>query len=274
MVRSLVVVCCVAMVFAGCAATDSYSDDATPGSTTERVTTTPTSSSTTSTSTTAATTVTTSSTSTATTQPVASNPAFDEPSSWIGVEFETTSEHPFLEGVEILANVDYADLLIDGVPANVYPWYVAETANAFEGPTFYALIVGDAPHPYKVSEIEMEEGRVPVEPIPGDTHDLLIWAISATGPTTYVVTGVLTAELDATLLTPYGMRSILMESYACDLDTSVRHAAPFAFFTESEDLEIEQRYPAAYAFIVYNGIVQEVEGDTIRCVVMFDPENY
>ena len=264
----------VVVAVTACSSDDSSSTGSAPSPSTTPTTTQVSTTSTTDAPTTTNVAVTTSSTSTTTTRPVASTPAFDEPSSWIGVEFETTSEHPFLEGVEILANVDYADLLIDGEPANVYPWYVAETANAFEGPTFYGLIVGDAPHPYKVSEFELEEGAVPAEPVSGDRHRLLIWAISATSPTTYVVTDVLAAELDATLLAQYGMRSILMESYACDLDTSVRHAAPFAFFTESEDLEIEQRYPAAYAFIVYNGTVQEVDGDTIRCVVMFDPDNY
>ena len=201
-------------------------------------------------------------------------PSFDEPSSWVGVEFETATEHPFMEGEEILANADYADLLIDGEPAGVYPWYVGGTGNAFTGPTFYALIVGDIPNPYVPPEIEMEAGATPPEPVPGDTHELLIWAISATSPTTYLVTDVLTAELEATLLGRNDLRSILMETYNCDLDTAAQHGAPFAFFAYSEDLEIEKRYPADYAFIVYNDTVQEVDGDTIQCVVRFDPENY
>lgn len=277
MLRSLIVGACVAMAaIGGCAAPDSSLDNAASVSTTEPTSTTPTSSSTTSTSTTAATTTTTM-TATTTSRPVTSDPVFDEPSSWIGIEFEAVTSHPFVELVAILANLDYASFVIEGEPATVYPWYIAMTANAFTGPTYYGLIVGDTPHPYRITEIEQEEGvPLPRPPEPGTTHWVHIWAIRTLTDSTYLVTDAIAAELDADLL--YGwtgdFRSILDYTYSCDLDTSVRQAAPFAFFAYSDELEIDKKYPANYAFAFHNEEVESVPGEHVSCVVRFDPENY
>jgi hypothetical protein len=138
------------------------------------------------------------------------------------------------------------------------------------------VVVGDIAHPYRINEIEMEEGvERPPGPEPGTTHTVLVWALETIEHPRYVVTDAIAIELDADWLYPWDeFKAVIQESYACDLDPSVQDAAPFAFYAYSEDLEIEVKYPAEVAFIIHDGRVEEVPGEFVACVVRYDPENY
>ncbi|MEN8239607.1 MAG: hypothetical protein ABFR53_10435 [Actinomycetota bacterium] len=58
------------------------------------------------------------------------------------------------------------------------------------------------------------------------------------------------------------------------MDPAIRQAAPFAFFGYSDELEIDKKYPADYAFVFDNKEVEAEPGEHVSCVVRFDPENY
>jgi len=212
-------------------------------------------------------------------------------SSWIGVEFSTETSHPNAEGAAILANVEHipVDFLIDGQPAGVFGWYVGGVGNAFDGPNFTVVVVGDEPNPYAPTEWEQyEEGVEPAEPDPSVEHNLTVWAIEEIGPTSYVITDSMNIQLLAPLLHYAALMTVTQEPWLCEVDPNLqaylepdpagirRENVLFAFFdsTNFEELEIEEHYPAVLAFTNTDGLLATVPPDSVRCILRLDPENY
>lgn len=212
-------------------------------------------------------------------------------SSWTGVEFSTETSFPNAEGVEILANVEHfpVDFLIDGQPAGVFGWFVGGVVNAFDGPNFTVVVVGDEPNPYAPTEWEQyEEGVEPAEPDPSEEHSLTVWAIEETGPTSYVIVDSMNIELLAPLLHYGALMTVTQEPWLCEVDPNLqtyvesdpagvrRENVLFAFFdsTNYEELEIDEHYPAVLAFTNTDGLLATVPPDSVRCILRLDPENY
>jgi hypothetical protein len=215
-------------------------------------------------------------------------PASESP--WVGVEFTVATSHPRAEGIEIIANLEHfpVDFLIDGEPAGVFGWYVGGVVNAFDGPDFTVVVVGDEPNPYVLTEWELEEGAEPAEPDPSVEHNLTVWAIEELGPTRYVITDEMSLCLPAPLLHYGALMTVTQDPWQCEVDPNLqpyvdpdpagihRSKVLYAVFdsTDLEALETEELYPAVYAFTVTDGTLATVPPESVRCIVRFDPENY
>ena len=279
----------VVIAATGCAmeSSDLVGGDTSPSSTTSSIAQSSTSE--------ATTTTTAAPTSTATTEaPTATTTTTSLPenaSPWIGVEFTVETSHPRAEGIEILANVEHfpVDFLVGGEPAGVFGWYVGGVFNAFDGPDFSVVVVGNEPNPYAPTEWEQyEEGIEPVEPDPAMEHTVTVWAIEEVDPTRFVITDAMDLTLAAPHLHYGALTTVTQDPWLCDVDPSLqpyvdldpagihRSKVLYAFFdsTDYEQLEIEERYPALLAFTVTDGTLAMVSPEFVRCVVRTDPENY
>jgi hypothetical protein len=206
------------------------------------------------------------------------------------VEFSTATTFPYADQPRaILDNVGNfpVTIVVDGAPAEVSPWYVGRTVNAWEGPTYGVVVVGDEPNPYNTDEWSQHEyGARAEEPEPSVVHTLTVWAIDETGPASYLITDEMRISLPATLLGYGALMTVTQDPYLCEVDPPLEpflESVPtgtertdmlFAFFDDTGDLEIEAHYPAVLAFTVNEGALTSVPPDSVRCILRLDPENY
>lgn len=275
MVRSgLVGVVLAATLVASCASAEQASDTASsPSSTsTSAPTTTVTAVASTSTSTTSPTT--TSSTTTSTTVP----PDPGVAASWIGVNFLASAEG-FQARDEILKNLVGSmpvELLVNGEPADLYPWFSGFTSSQ-RGDRMDVLVVGAEPTRYPPPDYEGSIDDIdPVDPDPDVTYRLMVWslALSPTIASGYRVVDAIEIDVPATILASRGFISVGYQPWACEIDASLEGSAVFGFFDDRDDLKIETHYPAFLAFSDQDDSLSIVPPDMVRCIVRTDPENF
>ena len=198
--------------------------------------------------------------------------------SWIGVNFIAEAEG-FQPRDEILKNVLGSmpvDLMVDGEPAKVYPWFSGFTSST-RGDRMDVLVVGDEPMRYPPPDYEGSIDDIdPVDPDPDVTYRLMVWSL-ALSPSIgggYRVADAIEIEVPATILATRGFVSVGYQPWLCETDTSLDGSAVFGFFDNRDDLEIETHYPAFLAFSDRDDSLAIVPSDHVQCIVRLHPENY